>query len=190
MGWEQHSCGSSMPRVGSIQNFKSFACILFCMQSVSPGHRSRVSVSGPIESIGNMRSVFAIVVLVAVANALTFQSRSRDKKIQRLAHDEPIPDGWRLATVDDAQRNPACFRLVLRPRTFLRKRDKALMARDFMVSATPAILLQAHPFASRRSRRLNSAPARWWYTSTPPALIHSSYSTNTSSSNGSASSAR
>ena len=133
-----------MPRVGSIQNFKSFACILFCMQSVSPGHRSRVSVSGPIESIGNMRSVFAIVVLVAVANALTFQSRSRDKKIQRLAHDEPIPDGWRLATVDDAQRNPACFRLVLRPRTFLRKRDKALMARDLMVSASNS----GDPFAS------------------------------------------
>ena len=83
-----------------------------------------------------MRPVFSVLMLVAAADALAFQLRTSDKNIQRLEHDEPIPEGWRVATVDDAQRNEACFSLVLRPQTLFRNRDKASLAGDFTVAAS------------------------------------------------------
>ena len=84
-----------------------------------------------------MRPVFSVVMLVAVADAAMtrIQLRASNKNIQRLAHDEPIPEGWRVATIDDVQRNAACFSLVLRCRTSWRKQDKAGLAGDFVVAA-------------------------------------------------------
>ena len=93
-----------------------------------------------------MRTVFSVLVLVAapVADALTVQKRASHKYIQRLAHDEPIPDGWRLATVDDAQRQAACFSLVLRPSNLRQKRDKAGLAGECMVISSN----NGNPFVS------------------------------------------
>ena len=85
----------------------------------------------------NMRSIFSVLVLVAVADALPLQlhDHASVKNIQRLPRDEPIPEGWRLATVEDAQRNAECFRLVLRPRAWRRKRDKAALSGEYTVAA-------------------------------------------------------
>ena len=82
--------------------------------------------------------VFALLVLVAVADALTFRPARRardDKSILRLGQDEPIPEGWRLATASDAECNRVCFGLVLRPRGWRRKRDEADLASNLKVSA-------------------------------------------------------
>ena len=101
-----------------------------------------------------MRSGFSVLVLVAVADALSFQRRASSKNIQRLAHDEPIPEGWRLATVDDAQCNAACFSLVLRPRKWRRKRDKASLAGDFVVAASnPGDLSAASPLCIEKRKQ-------------------------------------
>ena len=83
-----------------------------------------------------MQRVLSVRMLVAAADALFVQFRASDKNIQRLAHDEPIPEGWRVATVDDAQRNAACFSLVLRRGAWRRKPDKASLAGDFTVAAS------------------------------------------------------
>ena len=82
--------------------------------------------------------VFALLVLVAVADALAFRPARRardDKSVLRLAQDEPIPEGWRLATASDAECNRVCFGLVLRPRGWRRKRDEADLASNLKVSA-------------------------------------------------------
>ena len=83
-----------------------------------------------------MQRVLSVRMLVAAADALFVQFRASDKNIQRLAHDEPIPEGWRVATDDDAQRNAACFSLVLRRGAWRRKPDKASLAGDFTVAAS------------------------------------------------------
>ena len=56
-----------------------------------------------------MRTLSLLLVFTAVA-ALRLPARD----IQRLNRDDPVPAGWRLATVDDVTLNSACFNLVLK----------------------------------------------------------------------------
>ena len=91
-----------------------------------------------VVSVYTYMRVLALLVLVAVADALAFRPARRardDKSILRLAQDEPIPEGWRLATASDAECNRVCFGLVLRPRDWRRKRDEVDLASNLKVSA-------------------------------------------------------
>ena len=53
---------------------------------------------------------FLLLLTVTAAGARRMHARD----IQRLDRDDPVPAGWRLATFDDAERNNACFNMVLK----------------------------------------------------------------------------
>ena len=56
-----------------------------------------------------MRALSFLLLLTAAA-----ARRLHARDIQRLNRDDPVPAGWRLATYHDAERNNACFNLVLK----------------------------------------------------------------------------
>ena len=56
-----------------------------------------------------MRALSFLLLLTA-ARARRLHARD----VQRLNRDDPVPAGWRLATYNDAERNNACFNLVLK----------------------------------------------------------------------------
>ena len=122
-------------------------------------------------SVYTYMRVLALLVLVAVADALAFRPARRardDKSILRLAQDEPIPEGWRLATASDAECNRVCFGLVLRPRDWRRKRDEVDLASNLKVSAPDSrnAFASAYPSVSSSARhRRRSVRTRWRYAS-------------------------
>jgi len=52
----------------------------------------------------------SFLLLLTVVRARRLHARD----VQRLNRDDPVPAGWRLATYHDAERNNACFNLVLK----------------------------------------------------------------------------
>jgi hypothetical protein len=59
-----------------------------------------------------MRALSFLLLLLTVTAAGARRMHARD--IQRLNRGDPVPAGWRLATYEDAERNNACFNLVLK----------------------------------------------------------------------------
>ena len=57
-----------------------------------------------------LHAALSFLLLLTAAAARRLHARD----IQRLNRDDPVPAGWRLATYHDAERNNACFNLVLK----------------------------------------------------------------------------